>query len=415
MAPSFTSIGCAVRSRLDRWRSLADYDLDGRIVLVTGATSGLGRAVAELLARAQATVILLGRDAVKTRRVRNELATATDNNSLHPVVADLTDLASVDNAATELLESFDHLDAVIHNAGALNVERQTTPDGLEATVALHVVAPFLLTSRLLDRLRAGGPGRVLTMSSGGMYTAPLCAADLEMSAGEYHGTDQYAKAKRGPGHTQRDVGQCGRPPRGRVPRRPPRVGRHSWCRVVAPPLPSRPPAAAPHSRRGRRHDRLAGGRRRPTARQHRRLLARPTAASDPSARQHPAQRHRRTTGCAVGVVRRAQRTRPVSSRGGPRAEYLNEDSSNVLAADERHTPPPSPSAPARRRHRQRDLGPRRRPRAHGSRTRRWPRPNAARSTASSTRCRIGEDTRVLEIGSGWGELAIRAAAWERRS
>jgi len=196
VAPSFTSIGCAVRSRLDRWRSLADYDLDGRIVLVTGATSGLGRAVAELLARAQATVILLGRDAVKTRRVRNELATATDNNSLHPVVADLTDLASVDNAATELLESFDHLDAVIHNAGTLNVERQTTPDGLEATVALHVVAPFLLTSRLLDRLRAGGPGRVLTMSSGGMYTAPLCAADLEMSAGEYRGTDQYAKAKR---------------------------------------------------------------------------------------------------------------------------------------------------------------------------------------------------------------------------
>lgn len=196
VAPSFTRIGCAVRSTLDRWMSLADYDLDGRIVLITGATSGLGRAAAELLARAGATVILLGRDAVKTRRVRDELAAATHDNSVHTVIADLTDLASVDNAATELLERFDHLDAVLHNAGALNVERQTTPDGLEATVAVHVVAPFLLTSRLLDRLRAGRPGRVLTMSSGGMYTAPLCAADLAMSADEYRGTDQYARAKR---------------------------------------------------------------------------------------------------------------------------------------------------------------------------------------------------------------------------
>ncbi|MDF2732094.1 MAG: dehydrogenase, short-chain alcohol dehydrogenase like [Desertimonas sp.] len=196
VVPSFTRVGCAVRSRLDDWTPLAEYELDGRVVLITGATSGLGRAAAELLARAQATVILLGREAVKTRHVRNELAAATSNDSVHDVVADLTDLASVNDAAAELLERFDQLDAVLHNAGALHAERQTTRDGLEATVAVQVVAPFLLTSRLLDRLRAAGPGRVLTMSSGGMYTAPLAVDDLEMAADNYRGTEQYARAKR---------------------------------------------------------------------------------------------------------------------------------------------------------------------------------------------------------------------------
>ena len=241
------------------------------------------------------------------------------------------------------------------------------------------------------------------MSSGGMYTAPLSVADLEMYAGSTAAPTSTHEGETRPGHAQRVVGQCVDRSRGRLPRRPSRVGGHPWCRVPRSPLPSRPRAAAPHSHQGadtivwlaaddgRRSSRAASG-------------TTGNGRGHPSARQHPAQRHRRTAGCAVVVVRRAQRTRPVSSRGGPRTEYLNEDSSNVLAADERHTPPPSPSAPARRRHRQRDLGPRRRPRAHGSRTRRWPRPNAARSTASSTRVasvRTRGCWRSAAVGASW--------------
>ncbi len=194
--PSFTRVGCAVRSTLDEWTPLRDYHLDGRVVLVTGATSGLGRACAELLSRAGASVIVHGRDAVKARRVRNEIGAATANDAVHTIVGDLAVLTSVRDAAAELLDRFDRLDVVIHNAGALNADRRTTEDGLESTVAVQVVAPFLLTALLSERLRAARPGRVLTMSSGGMYTAPLTVGGLEMAPTDYRGTDQYARAKR---------------------------------------------------------------------------------------------------------------------------------------------------------------------------------------------------------------------------
>ena len=196
VVPSFTRVGCAVRSKLDDWTPLRDYHLDGRVVVVSGATSGLGRATAQLLAGCGATVIIHGRDAVRVRRVRNEIAAATSNDAVHTVVGDLAVLAAVRDIAAELLDRFDRLDVVIHNAGALNADRRTTKDGLEATVAVQVVAPFLLTALLRERLGAARPGRVLTMSSGGMYAAPLAVAGLEIAPADYRGTDQYARAKR---------------------------------------------------------------------------------------------------------------------------------------------------------------------------------------------------------------------------
>ena len=341
VVPSFTRVGCAVRSRLDDWTPLAEYQLDGRVVLVTGRDIGLGRAAAELLAGPGATVILHGRDAVKAE-ARPQRGGGGDGQRRRARRRRRPERArAVRHAAAELLDRFDRLDVVIHNAGALQRRRARRPP--TASRRRSPCRSWLRSCSLACcsiGSRAAGPGRVLTMSSGGMYTAPLAVADLEMAADDYRGTDQYAQAKRAQ-VTLNEMWASA-------------VDRHEvvfhavhpgWADT--PGVESSLPrfhralrAAAPHARRGRRHDRLAGRRRRPTARQHRRLLARPAAASDPSARPHPAQRHRRTTAGAVGVVRRAQRRRPVSSRGGPRAEYLSEDSSNVLAADERHTPPP---------------------------------------------------------------------------
>jgi NAD(P)-dependent dehydrogenase (short-subunit alcohol dehydrogenase family) len=196
IAPSFTRIGYEVRSLLEHWKPLASYDLRGRVMLLTGATSGLGLAAAEALAHAGATLILLGRDAAKTERVRADLARRTDNDRLSTLIADMGDLDAVRRAASEVLASYGALHVLAHNAGALHATRRTAPDGTEETVASQVLGPFLLTGLLMARLRASAPARVLTMSSGGMYATGLTVERLEMGDDDYSGTEQYARAKR---------------------------------------------------------------------------------------------------------------------------------------------------------------------------------------------------------------------------
>ncbi|MGB8862231.1 MAG: SDR family NAD(P)-dependent oxidoreductase [Ilumatobacteraceae bacterium] len=192
---SFTRIGYDVRSRTGHWRQLDGYDLRERVVLLTGATSGLGLVAAEQLARCGATVVLLGRDASKTKRVRDEVMARTGNDAISAVTADMGDLAAVRAVAAEVVERHERLDVLIHNAGALSATREVSALGTELTVASQVVGPFLLTTLLLPLLRKTAGSRVLTMSSGGMYASPLRVADLEMGE-DYKGSEQYARAKR---------------------------------------------------------------------------------------------------------------------------------------------------------------------------------------------------------------------------
>jgi NAD(P)-dependent dehydrogenase (short-subunit alcohol dehydrogenase family) len=192
---SFTRIGHDVRRRLDDW-SAVDDDLHGRVVVLTGATSGLGLETAEQLAALGATLVLVGRDEQRTTAVRDRLAAGFGDDRFQVGLADMGDLDAVERLATELHQRFDRIDVLVHNAGALTAERHESPQGIEMTVAAQVVGPFLLTARLLPLLRAGAPGRVLAMSSGGMYTAPLAVDRLQMSDADYGGSEQYARAKR---------------------------------------------------------------------------------------------------------------------------------------------------------------------------------------------------------------------------
>ncbi len=194
IVPSFTRLGHAVRSRVDDWRELESYDLGGRVVAITGPTSGLGLAAARQLARMGASLILIARDAEKTERVQAELE--SEGASITHALADLGDFDEVRRAATEIVDANDRLDVLIHNAGALFNERREAPNGLELTTAVQVVAPFLLTGLLWDSLVATPSSRVLTMSSGGMYTAGLTVEKLQMDEESYRGTEQYARAKR---------------------------------------------------------------------------------------------------------------------------------------------------------------------------------------------------------------------------
>ena len=193
---SFTRLGYEARSRLEGWAPLDDYDLSGQVIVVTGATSGLGHAAAEQLARCGATLVVVGRDGERNERVIAELAASTGNPSITQIPADMGDLEQVRHLAERVLAAHDRLDVLIHNAGALDPEHRVAPGGTEATVASQVVGPFLLTMLLLDRLAASAPARVLTMSSGGMYAAGLKVSELEMAPENYNGTEQYARAKR---------------------------------------------------------------------------------------------------------------------------------------------------------------------------------------------------------------------------
>lgn len=194
VAPSFTRVGIGVRKRLFDWEPLESFPMKGKTVAITGVTSGIGRAAADALTSLGANLVLIGRDEPKMQRVQSELS-ANTASSISYALADLGDLDQVRAAAATVAERHRQLDGLIHNAGALFNERRTTDDGMELTTKVQVVAPFLLTSLLMPNLTAGG-GRVVTMSSGGMYTAGLTVEGLQMSEQNYSGTKQYARAKR---------------------------------------------------------------------------------------------------------------------------------------------------------------------------------------------------------------------------
>jgi NAD(P)-dependent dehydrogenase (short-subunit alcohol dehydrogenase family) len=192
---SFTRIGPAVRSRLDDWQPLSDFDLTGRTVLVTGGNGGLGTATVELLVEAGATVHITVRIEDKGVQTVDEVRRATGSTDVHFWTLDLMDLESVRAFAAEFREAVPVLDGLVHNAGAMFPERAEV-DGVERTVLLHVVAPFLLTHELLPALRASDhPGRVVWVSSGGMYSEPLRVEKLQ-SPDDFEPARSYARAKR---------------------------------------------------------------------------------------------------------------------------------------------------------------------------------------------------------------------------
>jgi dehydrogenase/reductase SDR family member 12 len=191
---SFTRLGYAVRSRVDGWRPLWEYDLRGRTVAITGPTSGIGEAAARWYARLGADLVLIARNEEKVTSLATRLEEETGNGAIATVVADMGEIETVRAAATRISGTHRRLDVLVHNAGSLLNERRTQPDGTETTVAVQVIGPFLLTALLLDRLTDGG--RVLTMSSGGMYAVPLTVSGLEMDEESYRGATQYAIAKR---------------------------------------------------------------------------------------------------------------------------------------------------------------------------------------------------------------------------
>jgi NAD(P)-dependent dehydrogenase (short-subunit alcohol dehydrogenase family) len=182
---SFTRLGILARQSHSAWEQFEPGALSGKHVVITGATSGLGEVTAKTLRHLGARVTILARNLEKARTVAAQLG--EDCKVVH---AEMSDLTSIRRAAKELVD----LDVLIHNAGALDDTYQVTPQGLEHTVATHVVGPFLLTRLVATRFAS--KGRIIWVSSGGMYTEDLDVDALMTSPTPFDGVKAYARAKR---------------------------------------------------------------------------------------------------------------------------------------------------------------------------------------------------------------------------
>ncbi len=196
VVPSFTRMGFRLRRRLFAWPDAESYGMAARTVVLTGPTSGLGRAAASAFARMGANLVLLGRDAGRLERTQTELLAETPGLNVTTVIVDMASLASVRAAAAEVLERVPQIDVIVDNAGAMVPTREVTAEGFERTFAIMVLGPFVLESSLLPRLMESPDPRIIAVTSGGMYTQALPLDDLAYERGEYQGALAYARAKR---------------------------------------------------------------------------------------------------------------------------------------------------------------------------------------------------------------------------
>lgn len=167
-----------------------------KIILITGATSGIGKAAALALAKDGAHIILHGRDGRKANAVRQEIVSQTGNSAVDVVLANLSVLAETRRFAHELQQRYQRLDVLINNAGIMmGRQREVTTEGYEVTLAVNFLAPILLTTLLLPLLQKSPEGRVINVaSSAHKQSAQTDFTDWQLEKG-YNPMRAYGNAK----------------------------------------------------------------------------------------------------------------------------------------------------------------------------------------------------------------------------
>ena len=173
--------------------SSAPTETGSRTVLVTGASGGIGKATAVGLARRGAHVAIVGRDRVRTEAAARDIRDAS-NVAVDVLIADLSSQTEVRRICAEALQRLPRIDVLINNVGGYWNTRHVTADGLERTLAVNHLAPFLLTNLLLGRLKQSAPARVVTVSSNAHRTGRIDFEDLQGER-SYSGSRAYDQSK----------------------------------------------------------------------------------------------------------------------------------------------------------------------------------------------------------------------------
>jgi retinol dehydrogenase 14 len=168
--------------------------LEDRTWIVTGASSGIGKATALGLARLGGNLVLACRDAGRGEAARSEIVQESKNSKVSLMIVDLASQASIVSFAEQFTQDYRRLDALVNNAGIYTAERRTTPDGLEETFAVNYLGGFLLSHLLLDLLLATAPSRIVNVSSSAHEGATIDFDDLQGEQ-KYRGYRAYGQSK----------------------------------------------------------------------------------------------------------------------------------------------------------------------------------------------------------------------------
>ncbi len=169
-------------------------EMKGRVCVVTGSNSGMGKETALALLKMGATVVMAVRNLERGQKAKNEIVNMTGNQDLAVMICDLASTDSILHFVKEYSENYNGIDVLINNAGAVFNKRQTTVDGFEKTLAVNYLGHFLLTHELLPYLKSNAPSRIINLSSGLYKSAKIDLDDLQNEK-DYNGMSAYAKAK----------------------------------------------------------------------------------------------------------------------------------------------------------------------------------------------------------------------------
>lgn len=191
----YGDVGLRIRRHLPGWPADPPR-MDGSVVLVTGAASGIGLAACQGFARLGARVLPVARDQSRAEDAAAQITEVVPGADVGPLGCDVSSTRALRALAERIRADEPRLDVLVNNAGTMPDQRQRSPEGHELMFATHVLGPFALTTWLRDLLAQSAPARVINVSSGGMYSQRLPAGDLQSEQSDYSPKKLYARTKR---------------------------------------------------------------------------------------------------------------------------------------------------------------------------------------------------------------------------